>query len=593
MDALIRFRELSRLPLLMYNTFFTVFFFVLFIRAYTISTTPFTTAIQTDNPIEFTLDRSHKYRIRALYYLCFLVPSYLLMLLFEPSPSWWASLSTLLPALNFPVAKWLALPQIQFIAGLFMVFFGITLLGLGVLEAGVETLSARRTTPLICSGIYAQCRHPQFFGLWLVLVGIATLGNSTIMMGMAVLIVAPAFGILMRLQEEQDLIRRFRAPYCIYCRLVPACWPHCLGGSLLHSSQRGPVPHVPSRPSRFWADTKFRRCPRPDFTEIAQAIAYYDRMNDRAEAEEEEEDALQQRAGDGAAAAGLRGAVEAAERAEQRLAGWNEAVIDAGTTDVNRDAIAALHQMESSLLAPTPSSSSSVMMMVPQTQPQPLQRSQSPTGHVTISPVPMSGPVGISPAPGSELRISSQHRPQPEGPAVTPPPQSSLPPSGQGQLPPGSAVNAAILQPQQRGPGILSTPAPALTTPTGGSGAPRPTRVASPTGPEGVPDLTRPPLQQPGPAGGIDNAESTPEMSTKPPGALPPLPRPGGKPVAPPGRTRSGRRATLSAATATPLAPLTYELRHRGGPPSIEAAGYTVTPPMRGPERRTIPPPPA
>ncbi|UCF66980.1 MAG: isoprenylcysteine carboxylmethyltransferase family protein [Acidobacteriota bacterium] len=118
-----------------------------------------------------------------------------------------AAFSGLWP-LPFPATLSILVGSALFVAG--VVIYGAAAFEMGSLAR----ISGQQRDALIQSGVYRVCRHPQYVGWGLALIGAAVAGRS----GFALLLTALYFGVLPFIvrSEERQLEARFGATYVEY-----------------------------------------------------------------------------------------------------------------------------------------------------------------------------------------------------------------------------------------------------------------------------------------------------------------------------------------------------------------------------------------
>lgn len=101
------------------------------------------------------------------------------------------------------------------------------LYGLYVMQNGWVLIHAAQGKHLVTEGVYAQVRHPQYSGLFLITLGFLIQWPSILTLVMWPILMWTYYGLAMR--EEQDVEKQFGKAYLEYKRQVPAFLPR-IGG---------------------------------------------------------------------------------------------------------------------------------------------------------------------------------------------------------------------------------------------------------------------------------------------------------------------------------------------------------------------------
>jgi protein-S-isoprenylcysteine O-methyltransferase Ste14 len=129
--------------------------------------------------------------------------------------------------------RWLSLPSISYlpwtlIAGLILLVPGSVLLVWTWVQFGRAHGTPVPINPpheLITSGLYAYCRNPMLFGIFLIVFGVGLLTGSLSLVGFY----APLFVLVFYLQvtriEEREMEMKFGRAYLDYKQKVPRFFP--------------------------------------------------------------------------------------------------------------------------------------------------------------------------------------------------------------------------------------------------------------------------------------------------------------------------------------------------------------------------------
>lgn len=104
--------------------------------------------------------------------------------------------------------------------GYFVVFSGAML----VAEGWRSVHAARQDGRLVTDGVYARVRHPQYTGLFMIIIGEGLIHWPTIVSVVATPIIFGAYGLLAK-REEQQMIDAFGDEYRAYAARVPMFIP--------------------------------------------------------------------------------------------------------------------------------------------------------------------------------------------------------------------------------------------------------------------------------------------------------------------------------------------------------------------------------
>lgn len=88
---------------------------------------------------------------------------------------------------------------------------------------------ARREDKLMTDGVYARLRHPQYTGLFLIVLGEGVVHWPTIVSVAAFPIIVLSYTLLAR-KEERQMLAKFGDEYREYQRRVPMFMPRSMGG---------------------------------------------------------------------------------------------------------------------------------------------------------------------------------------------------------------------------------------------------------------------------------------------------------------------------------------------------------------------------
>lgn len=109
---------------------------------------------------------------------------------------------------------------VAMILGYVLVFAGATL----VADGWRKVHRARQEGYLVTDGVYAKIRHPQYSGLFLILLGEGIVHWPTIISVVAFPIIVIAYALLAR-KEERQMLAKFGDAYRAYQRRVPRFIP--------------------------------------------------------------------------------------------------------------------------------------------------------------------------------------------------------------------------------------------------------------------------------------------------------------------------------------------------------------------------------
>lgn len=115
--------------------------------------------------------------------------------------------------------------MVAMVIGYAIVFIGATL----VADGWRRIHQARRETRLVTDGVYAQVRHPQYTGLFLIVFGEGIVHWPTIVSVAAFPVIVIAYTMLAR-KEERKMLEQFGDEYREYQRRVPMFIPRREGG---------------------------------------------------------------------------------------------------------------------------------------------------------------------------------------------------------------------------------------------------------------------------------------------------------------------------------------------------------------------------
>lgn len=119
-----------------------------------------------------------------------------------------------------PLGRWAGAGGWLSAAGALLTALGVVVAGLAVSRfASFQRMSGRRTDRLVRSGLYAVSRNPQNLGWGLVLLGVSTLGRSTLAL-LLTLAFAGLLHVYLVTLEEPYLERLYGAEYREYRRRV-------------------------------------------------------------------------------------------------------------------------------------------------------------------------------------------------------------------------------------------------------------------------------------------------------------------------------------------------------------------------------------
>ena len=95
--------------------------------------------------------------------------------------------------------------------------------GIWIISRGWQLIHRAQGAYLVTDGIYSQVRHPQYLGLFLIIIGLLIQWPTIISLLMAPIL----FWSYVRLarREEQEMIAQFGGAYLTYRELVPAFIP--------------------------------------------------------------------------------------------------------------------------------------------------------------------------------------------------------------------------------------------------------------------------------------------------------------------------------------------------------------------------------
>lgn len=102
--------------------------------------------------------------------------------------------------------------------------------GIWVISRGWQLIHHAQGTSLVVGGIYKRVRHPQYLGLFIIIIGLLIQWPTLISLIMAPIL----FWTYIRLarREEQEMIAQFGEAYLTYSSRVPAFIPHLRNDSL-------------------------------------------------------------------------------------------------------------------------------------------------------------------------------------------------------------------------------------------------------------------------------------------------------------------------------------------------------------------------
>lgn len=109
---------------------------------------------------------------------------------------------------------------VAMILGYTVVFSGAAL----VADGWRSVHTARREGRMVTEGAYAAVRHPQYSGLFLIVIGESLIHWPTIVSVAAVPIIVLSYTVLAR-REERQMLERFGEQYRAYARSVPMFIP--------------------------------------------------------------------------------------------------------------------------------------------------------------------------------------------------------------------------------------------------------------------------------------------------------------------------------------------------------------------------------
>ena len=113
---------------------------------------------------------------------------------------------------------------VAMILGYVIVFAGASL----VVEGWRTVHRVRREQRLATEGVYARVRHPQYTGLFLIILGEGIVHWPTIMSVVAFPVIVGAYALLAR-REERQMLEQFGDQYRAYRRQVPMFIPRRQG----------------------------------------------------------------------------------------------------------------------------------------------------------------------------------------------------------------------------------------------------------------------------------------------------------------------------------------------------------------------------
>jgi len=88
-------------------------------------------------------------------------------------------------------------------------------------------IELRKDQPLIQTGIYRYCRHPNYLAILIEITGYALVFQAYIVMGFSLILYALAIGLRVRF-EEQELIAKYGDAYREYKRKTKAFLPYVI-----------------------------------------------------------------------------------------------------------------------------------------------------------------------------------------------------------------------------------------------------------------------------------------------------------------------------------------------------------------------------
>ncbi len=111
----------------------------------------------------------------------------------------------------------------SFVSGLFMFLGGVVMIG-GVVIMGKGWRQIHKANgELVTSGLYQRVRHPQYFGLFLITVGMLVQWPTIITIAMWPVLMLMYYRLARK--EEKEIESRFGDQYVTYRQRVPMFWP--------------------------------------------------------------------------------------------------------------------------------------------------------------------------------------------------------------------------------------------------------------------------------------------------------------------------------------------------------------------------------
>lgn len=112
----------------------------------------------------------------------------------------------------------------EWVSGFFMLLGGaLMFVGLVVMGRGWKQIHGARKDELVTSGLYSRVRHPQYFGLFLITVGMLVQWPTIITAAMWPILMFMYYRLARR--EEKGLENRFGYSYVTYRQRVPMFLP--------------------------------------------------------------------------------------------------------------------------------------------------------------------------------------------------------------------------------------------------------------------------------------------------------------------------------------------------------------------------------
>jgi len=111
----------------------------------------------------------------------------------------------------------------MYVSGLFMFLGGVAMVGGLVIMGKAWKQIHRANGELVTSGLYRRVRHPQYFGLFLITVGMLIQWPTIITAAMWPILMLMYYRLARR--EENEMKSRFGDQYVAYRQQVPMFWP--------------------------------------------------------------------------------------------------------------------------------------------------------------------------------------------------------------------------------------------------------------------------------------------------------------------------------------------------------------------------------